>query len=361
MTRSTLLVLAVSAIGITAASSNAAITWTSVVTRTDTGNRSLRGVALNSGATSVYAGFLQGSSTASLYQYTLAGDPPVGTLGGSANISAFNSSADSQAEAVVVDDRGLVIAATVKDSTSGFNAKLNVFSSNLSSNTSIGLADIGGSSTTGETIGGIDFRLSGTDRQVYVTRFKSSTAYIERYNLTGTGVADAGLTLDTSFNGTGQFNLRGVSGFTTAASLRGIDVAADGTMYVASREGNTVYRIAPDLSVSSVTLSNAMDLALYDGKVFVTQYAGAASQISVLDAATLATITSFDADPPFSLASSGAGYAGIDIDSLGRIYLADQIYATNSDRILVSSPVPEPTTLAAIGGAATLLLRRRRA
>ncbi|WP_220214873.1 hypothetical protein, partial [Streptomyces shenzhenensis] len=102
--------------------------------------------------------------------------------------------------------------------------------------------------------------------------------------------------LDTTFNGTGTFNLADLPGFSTAGAPRGLTVAPDGTIYLASTDtGNftngTVYRIASDLaSATSVTVLGAMDVALRGGRVYATQYLADNSAIAVLDATTLAQV-----------------------------------------------------------------------
>lgn len=355
------------AVACVASSAHAAVTWTQVYGQTSTTTRSLRGMALSSDGTSAYGTYIQGSSTSGVSRYTLSGSPPAGTSAGFFNVTSSSNgpSSDShQAEAVTTDDRGIVYAASIKDSTSGDNARVYVLNATLGTSTKFALPDIDSpGSVTGETIGGLDLYKSGSTYQLYVTRFAASSAYIERYVVGGTGAGDATLTPDTTFDGDGRYNLRSVVG--TADNLRGIDVAADGTIFVASREDNTVYRIASDLSgVSSTSVTKAMDLATFGGNVYVTQYNGAASNIVELSQATLAsTGNTFGATGTFPHTEATSGYAGIDIDSIGRMYLSDQFYAGTSsnlsDRILVSSAVPEPTGVGAIALAGMALLARR--
>ncbi|MGE0144954.1 MAG: hypothetical protein AB7I19_16900 [Planctomycetota bacterium] len=310
--------------------------------------RSLRGIALDPTAPRLYGGLIQGSSTAGTRRYTLAGTPPVGTEAGFFNVTTqpFASSASHQAEAVVVDDRGWVYVASIKDSTSADNARIYVCTEDFATSTMIALADIDFPGTTGETIGGIDVRNDGGNYQLYVTRFRSASdaPYVERYAIDGANVATATLNLDTTFNGTGRYTLPGGS------KLRGIDVAADGTMFVASRDTDRVWRIPASLSGETfATVTRAMDVALYGDYAYVTSYDGTNSAVVEFDAATLiATGRTFTATGTFPRATT-EGYSGIDIDAAGRLYVCDQIYASNSDRILVSTPVCPQDLYADIG------------
>jgi hypothetical protein len=338
------------------------LTWTQVLDHNAGSDiRSLRGLALSNDEQSLYAGFIQGSDTAGFRDYQLSPFSLIATH----DVNAVDSTTKRQAEAVTTDDRGIVYGASIKDSTSGVNARITLLNANFSTTKHFSLADITGppNNSTGETIGGLSIRKSGSDYQLYVSRHLSNTAYIERYIVGGTDVTSATLTLDATFGSGGQFNLQPF--VASADYLRGLEVAADGTMFVASRENDTVYRISSALdSVTSTTVVEAMDVALFGPNLYVTQYNGANSAIVELNQATLTPTGSvFTATGTFPHTEASTGYSGIDIDSSGRIYLADQIYnASNADRILVSSPIPEPST-GALSALATLLFfawRRRR-
>jgi hypothetical protein len=310
--------------------------------------RSLRGIALDPTAPRLYGSFIQGSSTSGVRRYTTAGTTPVGTLAGffGVTVQPFPSSDSHQAEAVVVDDRGWLYIASIKDSTSADNARIYICTEDFGTSTMVALADIDFPGTTGETIGGIDVRNDGGNYQLYVTRFRSASdaPYVERYAVGGADVATATLTLDTTFNGTGRYTVPGGS------KLRGIDVAADGTMFVASRDLNRIWRIPASLAgYSFTTVTRAMDVALYGDYAYVTSYDGTNSAVIEFDAATLvATGRTFTATGTFPRATT-EGYSGIDIDAAGRLYVCDQIYASNSDRILVSTPVCPEDLYADVG------------
>ena len=347
-------------------SAHAAISWSLVADQTSTTTRELRGMAVSDDMTNLYAGFIQGSSTAGFRQYSLSGDPPVGAAGAFHSVNTVDPTTLRQGEALATDDRGFVFGASIKDSTASTpNARVTMLSGNFGVIKHFSLADVTSppSNSTGETIGGLTMRLDSGVRQLYVTRFLGNTGYIERYVVGGTGVADATLTLDSTFDGDGTFNLRAV--VPTADNLRGIDVAGDGTIFVASREDNIVYRISSDLTgVSSASVTRAMDVATYADKIYVTQYNGTSSQIVEMMQSDLSVTGTITAIGTFPRTNNTEGYAGIDIDALGRIFLADQFYAgtatTTQDRILVSTPLPEPATLSLLALVAPLAMRRRR-
>jgi hypothetical protein len=353
---------------------SAAPTWSLLYSQsgTSTATNSLRGLALSTTGSDLYGGFVKSTNTAGYLRMPLGGPLPVSGTNFYNITTASNgsSSADHQGEVVATDDRGLVYGASIKDSTSVDNARIFVLDSSLNSGvgtfTKKVLADISLPGITGETVGGMDVRKVGASTyQLYVTRFHSGSGWIERYNIGGTGANDATLTLDNTFDGDGQFDLSTAIGGTN--SLRGIDVAPDGTLFVASRENDALYKISSNLSsVVGVSLDNAMDVALYNGKAYVTQYLANNSNIIELDQASLLQTDSFTATGTFphpELADSG--YSAIDIDASGRIYLSDQLYVgsggVRSDRVLISSPVPEPTSLAVLALASLALGRRRRA
>lgn len=328
--------------------------------------RSLRGLALSPDDSSVYGGFIQKSQGSSVQHFTLAGDPVIGTLAGSFNVTTIGpSGADHQPKAVATDDRGIVFIGSSKDSTSGDNARIIIKGAALDApQTVVALADVSFPGVTGERAGGVSVQRIGGTLYLYVSREHPGSAWVERYVVGGAGAADATLTLDTSFNGTGRFSIRTVHA--TASDLRGLEVDAAGNIFVASRADNAVYRISADLAtVDKTTVSRAMDLALFDQRVFVTSYDGADSSIFELSDLTLQFISEFDAFDAFPrIGADGdvadTGYSGIDISSDGRIFLADQFYLRNAaearDRLLVSSPLaflpvqglPEPTGLAAL-------------
>lgn len=368
------------------------LTWSEVFDQTVTSTpaqtltRSLRGLALSSDGGTLYGGFIQKSQGSGVREYSLAGDPPTGSPGGFLNVTNFAPSGDDhQPKAVATDSRGVVYIGSSKDSTSGHNARVIVANANLTTSLMIPLADVQSNPVsdpngyTRERVEGLSVREVAGQVQLYASRHHGESAWLERYVVGGTGAGDATLTLDSTFGSGGRFAIHDV--INGANALHGLEVADDGTIFVASRNTGTVYRISSDLSTVDVaSVANAMDLALFDGRLFVTQYDGANSSIAELLQSDLSLLSTFDAFALFPHdADYGdvAGYAGIDIDAQGRIYLVDQLYYRSStesrDRVLVSSPlallngaqVPEPgNLLLCLGGLGVLgtasIVRRRR-
>lgn len=327
---------------------------TVISTSSETLTRSLRRVVLNDAETLMYATFLQKSLGAGVREYTLTGDPPTATAGAFFNVTSISpSGTDHQPEGLDVDDRGFVYVGSSKDSTGGDNARVIILPTGLGSNQVFVLADIDFIGNTGESVGDLRIRKDGGTYQLYVSRHHLSSAYVERYIVGGSSVGSLTLTLDTSFSGDGRFNLRTEGGFPTASGLRGIDVAQDGTIFVVTREDDLLYKISSDLTtVTTVALSNPMGVALYDDRAFVTQYNGDTSSIAEVNQASLAVLSTFDAFDDFPrdpIDGTLAGYAGIDVDSNGHVFVGDQLYfrtsAESRDRVLRSSsfaPPPPP-------------------
>ncbi len=367
----------------------APLTWSLLLDHTVTvGERSLRGLALSHDESSLYGGYIQSTSSAGVRHYTLAGDPPAATAQNFYNVTSSangGSSADHQPKAIATDSRGLVFIGSSKDSTSGDNARIIVQDASLGAGSHvIALADIDvPGSVTSERVGGLAVREVGGTVYLYASRESGGSAWIERYVVGGSDAASTTLALDTAFNGNGRFSLRTV--FADASNLRGLEVDADGNVFVASAADNALYRVSADLAtVSKQAVASAYDVALFDGRAFVTSYAGDESAIvELMGDASLSLRGSFDAFGVFARDPvvgdrAGTGYSGIEIDSLGRILLVDQLYACAlascgsgslmADRVLISSAldrlgsaVPVPATLALMlaGLAATAVTRRR--
>jgi hypothetical protein len=210
-----------------------------------------------------------------------------------------------------------------------------------------------------QRIGGMSVYKNGSTYYLYVAREAASSAVIERYNVTNTG----SISLDTSFGVLGQYNV--VTNLPTALNLTGLEVDSDGTIYATDRDIDKVFKISADLSTfSSVTLSKAMDVAMFGDKLYVSQYNGSSSSIGVLNKSDLSFVETLNTGIARDNVTD-SGYAGIDISASGKIYLVDQLYSNTpstlfKDRILVSSAVPEPTCASLLGLASLAVLRRRR-
>jgi hypothetical protein len=318
----------------------AALTWNTAVSSASSTTNQMRGVevAEQAGNNSVYYSYIQ--TTGNNRQVNRVSDAsPYATLNTLGNLG-------DQPKAVATDDRGNVFIA--------FRNSGNTSSYLQSSTATFGSSS--NSAGTSPVIGGITAYSSGST--YYALAGFESGGLIRRYDVTTPGT----MALDTTFGALGSYSIPG------ASDIRGVEVDAAGNIFAASRGDNKLYRVSADLStVNSVNLTRAMDVALYGGNAYVTSYNGTNSLISVYDTTTLAlvdtiTISLLDGNP-YSRGSN-EGWSGIDIDSTGHIWLADQHYGSTGgtqDRLLVSSPVPEPTGIALLGlGAGVLLLRRRR-
>lgn len=315
----------------------AALAFSTVFTSASSTVNQLRSVALSDDEASVYTGYIQTSGNRQVDRH--------GTTSPYGSLNTFASGGD-QPKAIAVDDRGNVFIANRGSGTT--SSTIRAMSSTL----------VAGSTTAATTpvIGGLDIQKSGATYYAYAVY--ESAGLIQRYNVTNTGA----MALDNTFNGTGSYNIPG------ASDLRGVQVLPDGTIYTASRGDSKVYKISADLSTvtTSATINRAFDLALYDGKIYTTSYDGTNSYIAVLnsDLTSAGTITVGTLDGlGYTRASNAEGFGGIDIDSTGHIWMADENFGTTGgtqDRLLVSSVVPEPATLAALAGAGAVALRRRR-
>ena len=332
-----------------------------------------RGVALSSDGSTVYTTWIQQSpyyrqvwenstsTGAQLNQYvTAAGYDSVNGPPGR-----------EQMKSIATDDRGYVYFGS--GDRNGESPYVRVLDSNLSTPEVSAKISTTDSATTMKRIGGAATWKDGSTYYLYISRESGAgSAYIQRFNVTD----PVNPVLDASFGTGGTFNLATLDGFSSAGSPRGLEVAGDGTIYLTATlapttSDGTLYKIAPDLSsASSANVSGAMDVALFGGKAYVTQYLAGSSDIEVLDASTLAAVETITI-PGFvhSNTSTDSGYSGIDISASGQIYLADQYYDNSGglyrDRLLVSSPVPEPATLTLLGlaglsGLAAMWIRRRK-
>lgn len=286
---------------------------------------------------SVYFGFIQTSGNRNVRQHDW--NAPYAFLN-----SRSPASGGDQPKAIATDDRGNVFIANRLSGTN--DAIIRTHSPSL-----VQQATLNTLSTN--DFGGIAWQKVGNDHFLYLTR--EASGIVQRFNANN----PLAITLDTSWGTGGSFTVP------TGTSLRGIDVAADGTLYIASRVDNKLYKVSSDLSTtSSITIAANQDVALFGGKAYATSYSGNQSKISVVDLASFSVEDEWDSgEIGFTLTASSQGYAGIDIDSQGRIWLVDQAFGATGgtqDRLLVSAPIPAPGALALLGLGGLMATRRRR-
>ncbi len=296
--------------------------------------RSLRGLALSDDGQALYAGMIQGSTSATILKVssdTLAipgsdtamignlpnpyGTNPVYDVGVDAFYTTF-----TQPKGLATDDRGYVYA-TRNPSSGSDTLEVTIFNANLD-------AVVGQilSTFSSSQLGGVAVHRDGNDYFAYVGR-NSGAGTIERWNVTD----PTNTFLDTTWGANGRADLRSVPGW-ISAGVNGVEVGPDGTVYaaggIASGTRDSVFRISADGDLSDVQrvdVDGAMDVAYFQGRLYVAQYLQANSAIAVLDADDLSFVETLNTGFAHE-ASLGTGYSGIDISPDGRIFVVDQIY-----------------------------------
>ncbi len=340
-----------------ASAAHADLTWSVYVDQTGLSSptseaRSLRGIAVNPQATALFGSYINGSTSHLIKQY----DADVDSAAYGDEVGSFTTSTgNAAAKAITVDDRGNIFTARPDDDT----AQIRVFDSTYDRIASVAQGAFGHT----KTANGIDVVKSGSDYLLYTTGASSSSGFVNRWNVNNASSPTA----DTTFNGTAaSIDLTTIAGASNATYLRGIEVAGDGTIYTASLDNGYVHRISSDLSSAiSGMIPRAHDVAVFGNELYAVTYDGVNSRVYVLDATTLEQIDVIDPLAGLSLTrGTEGGFSSIEIDADGRIYVADQVYASSgsavSDRILVST-IPEPTSLMLLLGMSGLAIRRRRA
>lgn len=307
------------AIAVLAAASAAAAqyAWT---TRYDAGvsatTRSMRGLALSADGATLYAGFIQGSSTRALRAIDAATGTVLATT--PAEASAFN--------ALAVDDRGFVYAARGSASTglriySGSDIATVVATVPIATNVNNGIA----------------VWKSGATYYAYLANGSS----VLRYDVTDQTTP----VLDTAWASSGTF-----AGFGGAA-LRGIHVDTAGVLYATARDTNQVFRVSagtsPAVTHTSTAVTRPMDAVGFGDSLFVSSYNSSDSVVVELAADDLALRNTIATGVARATAAD-TGYAGIDAGAGGTLYVADQVYNGNTsstaDRILAGEPLPPTAT-----------------
>jgi hypothetical protein len=340
------------------------ITWQVQADFSSTTTRSVRGIALSPDESNEYLGFIQGTSGSSaVSEYSSAVISPPTNPAATATITDNGR----QPKGVAVDDRGNVYS-TYGTNTGSTTQQFRIYTSTLGAVQATQNVTL----PTSSQLGGMAVQNLGGTYYAYISSNKGS-ATIQRWNVTTPSTP----TLDTSFGSGGTLNLQTLLG-NANAFVNGLDVAPDGTIYatggllnVTNDRGDELFKInaAGTAVLAQTAVTEALDVALFSGQLYVAEYNGGASAIDVLNASDLSPVTVLTT--PFvdsTAAGSDDGYAGITVNSAGQLYVTDEDYngntSTTPDRVLVSSTVvPEPASLGllAVGGLALLAKRRRRA
>jgi hypothetical protein len=300
--------------------------------------RSLRGLALSADSTNLYGGFIQGAGTSAsirevatnVLDQIIGNEPtPYGANPPYTNGLIARVTVANQPKGVAAECRGYVCA-TLNSGSAAINQTWAIYNSNLT-------AQVGAYTSVAAAasqLAGICARKLDTHYYVYVAR-NGASAQIEHWDVTDPGAA----VLDTSWGGgTGKINLKTVW---VDAYCNGLEADADGTLYVAggtnaTTRGDSVFKISGaaglsgDLgSVAQASVPGAMDVALFQNRLYVTQYLTNSSSIAVLKKSDLAFVQTLITDPRGNYnsdAGADAGYSGIDISQDGRIYVVEQCY-----------------------------------
>ena len=321
-----------------------AVTWSvlSDTTGTSPGTNpySIRGLALTNDGSSIYAGYIHSDAINELSTSTAA-------------IEATVSTPTLQPKGVATDDRGFVYS-TLNSGSGATTQHWAIYNSNL---TPVTGSPFTSATTASKQISGMAVQKLNGHYYAYISSNKGAGT-IERWDVT----TPTSPTLDTSWGTNGIIDLRSASfGLGSNTYVNGLVVDTDGTVYATggvntTDRGDSVFKISPDgLSVEkTATVSGALDDAIFDGELYVTEYLGPNSTIAVLKEADLSLVATITGVPIGAYANTtpdaqgyDAGYSGIDISASGKVYVAEQLYTNNldglfHDRILVSSPLAAP-------------------
>ncbi len=342
------------------------LTWSTLMDHATpysaTATYSLRGIALSPDDSKVYGTWLTTGPSKLIVEYNATN----GAVLNSTTVPLPGSSI--QAKSIATDDRGYVYLGT-GDQT--LPTSVRILSSDLQ--TQYATVSTTDAATKDKRVGGASIWQSNGQYYLYITRESGfGSGYIQRFNVTN----PAAPFLDTTFGSAGTFNLQSLFPDDPAVGyLRGLEVGQDGTIYVTSTRTDTsankanarVYKIAANLSSATyATVRAAMDVAIWENDLYVTQYDANNSAVAVLSTSNLSLEETLITGFSHSNTASDTGYSDIAISSTGHIFLADQLYEPGSlyyDRILESSalPTPIPGSAALLGsGLAGLMVWRRR-
>jgi len=330
--------------------------------------RSLRGLALSSDGSVVYGGYIQGTGAGT--QQVIGYNATTG-----AQTSATGQTIYGQPKGVATDDRGNVYM-TLNSATNANTQPSAIYNAALDARLSTFTSTLGAGQQAQES--GVDVVNIGGNYYEYIAFNKGNGTFsgVERINVND----PTNPFVDTTFGTNGFLNLKALTG-NALAFVNGITVTSDGTIYAAggltagtgaNTYGDSLIRISSDLSsYSTVGVAGAMDVALYGGNAYVTQYgyhiAGSDNySIAVVDLSSFTqtdTLTPTGIPARSSSTGTDSGLSGIAISSTGMLYVADQLAvgtgASNAgDRILMTqltTAVPEPSSVALMGLGAVVL------
>lgn len=276
--------------------------------------RSLRGLTLSADGASLYLGFIQGTTSASLRRVSSSPIAEV-IVDGSASITA-HALLRNQAKGVAIDDRGYVYA-TLNPFGPDTNLEFGIFSADLQP-----MKAVSSNLPVSAELGGIATCRAGDAYSVFLSR-RNGSGIIERWEVTD----HAAIQLHAGWGQGGRVDLA-----TTfpGAECSGGECDSDGSLYVAGQSaalGGAVFRLAPDGSPThAVGVNGAADIAIYGEHLYVTQYLANHSAIAVLDKHTMAMTVTLKTGIAHPNHDADSGYSGIAISSTGVLYVADQIH-----------------------------------
>lgn len=329
------------------------------------GTRLNRGVALNRGLNFqptgdfIYLSYLQpdislirqdANDAGEIRKVDLTSTNPIASVKKLLQLKAVpapGATATGPAKAVAVDDKGRVYMARINE--------IQIWDPNL------GLGSLNAGTENGSTVKPM-FRLTGftNTNGVAVTRENGilvvygsdrTRGTLTRFQLTESGNEITGAT-KTGLGATGEMVVT-----TGAPSLRGVEIAPNGKVWVAAHDANSVFIVDP-VAVSIIpggvlASPKAFDVAFSKTKAFVSRELD--QKVDVYDLATLTLERTLDpfAAPPYPASPNGsvddgrldqqAMFAGIDCDPLGSLYVAherSELLNTADDDALLKATLP---------------------
>jgi hypothetical protein len=214
-------------------------------------------------------------------------------------------------KAIATDDVGRVYLAE--------GTSIRIYDANLSTSlfTISGLTQTEGVAVTRESGNLVLYATDRTNKTL--TRWTVS----EGGGGTVTGVTKAGL------DGDGEITVSG------ASNLRGVEVDPSGLIWMADYGANTVFRLNNDLTLTSASVTKAMDIAFDDTQAFVTQYT--TRTITVLKQSDMSTVTTMT--PPWATLkldpdgqSAGGALSGIVMGSGSFLYVTNETGQTENEK-----------------------------